>query len=1060
MPENAHEGITIEFRGDSVSFDNTVNAMNHAIRALRKDITGFNKELKFNPNNLDVLKKKFQDYNNAITATNAKLEYLKRDLADCVDENGKVTDEKQWLRMQAEITDTTGELLKLEDAAKKVKLRIDNINAYKMADQFEKVGKTLDNAGKNMENLGRTLMPVSTVAAAGLGGAAKAAMDFESALAGVYKTVDETPTTTYKDIEDWIRTMATELPATAAEIANVAEVAGQLGITADSLQPFVRTMIDLGNATNITATEGAAAVAQFFNIMGYSANDVKDDVDNFGAALTALGNNAATDEESIVYMAKALAAAGHQVGLSTQEVLGLSTTLSSLGLSAERGGSAISTIFRKIETDAKTFSDAGSKRLAAWGELLGMTGEEFRKAWNTDTINTIEKVIIGLGKTEDISKSLYEVLGDVDISNIRQIDTITRLANSEGMLSKYIAMANEEWDKNTALTKEAERRYGTTQSQLQILKNNVTEVGISLGETLLPIINDLIDSAKPLINSLRRFSKENGEAVTGVLAFVSAMSPALLVLGKGAKLIGGLSTAVAKYTKLGIEAEGTTQLLAKVLGGASKFGLAVAVGAAAVGLGALVVAFIRSRDETLKFKKSINSLSSALNDNINQSAEVYRQREYEIDSASYYIEKLESLTASYESLNDKEVEGEGIKQEMVQTVATLNQLLGEEAYAVDEDTGVITFHGEKVDDLAGSYNNLAEAMKRQAWLDANYDAYTDSIKKQSEYMTELEEAAGRYSERLTNIDFRGMKASEEFVNAMIDYLDGKDVTIQDLQRIIESDSDMMNTLKDIGEDSYSAVQGFLKDAERAQRDYNKEVEITSEKVLEAMSFQEMYEAVLNGTPEQMQGILASFDQFTKKLEGNETQLRLMRDALIRTREEFNRKGINTQQYDQAIKKIDEMIGRSNAAARQQNANWVENANTQIREAIRGSDGMMNAINAGFNALGGSGSALWNRFYDEAVGAANRAKWYIDGLRFNDKFINVYENYIPQGTSKGGAAGRYAAVAGSGGYASGGYHITIAPQINVTGTANAAMAKSLSMQMVSILDQELGKRLRK
>ena len=56
-----------------------------------------------------------------------------------------------------------------------------------------------------------------------------ASIGFESAITGVYKTVDGTPQQ-LAAIRDGIKRMSTEIPATTTQIAGVAEAAGQLGI--------------------------------------------------------------------------------------------------------------------------------------------------------------------------------------------------------------------------------------------------------------------------------------------------------------------------------------------------------------------------------------------------------------------------------------------------------------------------------------------------------------------------------------------------------------------------------------------------------------------------------------------------------------------------------------------------------------------------------------------------------------------------------------------------------------------------------------------------------------
>lgn len=1073
------------------SFDHSSREMENGLTALGKEFKELQDDIKEQPENVELLTKAMHNLNQQSLTAAKYIGMLKERMAQMTDKDGKVIEgyQQEYDALSKKVIETEHSLETFGRRHDEIRQKIDMLTSeiYKQNKALEEsskrwdlAGNGLKDAGATIESVGRSMRWLSAGAVTAFGGAAKSAIDFESALTGIYKTVDETPTTSYGMIERDIREMAQVLPSTAAEIATVGEMAGQLGITADSLMPFVKTMIDLGNATNLTATEGAKMIARFFNIMGHDSNWVTQNVERFGSAVTALGNNSATTEEEIAYMATNLAAASKTVGLTDQEVLGLATTLSSLGLSAERGGSALSTIMRKIETDVGTTTEKGNKRLQAWGELIGMTGEEFRKAWNEDTVGTIHEIVKGLNQTEDAGKSLYAVLDDVDISNIRQIDTISRLALGYDRFDQYMALANQAWDENTALTTEANRRYETTESQIKILMNRIREIGITLGETLLPIINNLVKKATPYVDAITRIAKYHGEAILTTLGWTAALSPLITGIGRATKGVGSVALAVAKYSLKASESTGATRNIALALANTGKFGLYGAAGLAVVGLTALVGYMIYSNQESVKFKKSINALSDAFNDNVKASQEAYAAREREIDGNEYYIETIQQLQDELKASIGDEQHYEETKQKLYETVAKLNQAIGEEAYTIDEDSGKIMYHGEVVDDLSASYENLAQKMKHQAWLDANYDAYVDSLKKQSEYMQELEDAANRYSEAMRKLNINGVTASEEVLDAIYDYMTGKITDIDEIAEVIRSDTDLMNAIDAVGSDSFSAAREMVRQAQRAQETYNKEIDITADKVLEAMTYQEMYEAVLHGTPEEMQGILESFNQFGDKMDLNTKQLQTLKDAFIRTRNEFNKKGINTKQYDDAIAKIDEMIGRSNAAHKKQNENWTDNANTQIRESTRASGEMEKVFGLAFDGVERRGKTAWNNNLLTANGAFDGIQKAINGLNFDgteqkasgtvwriqdmfnrlyipDKTMYVYvqEHYSSSGAVHAGASGKF-----SGGFASGGYNVTIAPHITVTGSPNSAMAKALSMQMVGILDQELGKRLRK
>ena len=153
------------------------------------------------------------------------------------------------------------------------------------------VGKALDGVSKHsatISTLGRGFSIAGGLAAAGLGAVTKAAMDWETAWAGVEKTVDGTASE-MDALESSLRSLATSMPATHREIAAVAEAAGQLGIAREDVASFTKTMVQLGETTNLSADTAATSLAQFMNIMGTSAASVG----RLGATLVALGNDGA-----------------------------------------------------------------------------------------------------------------------------------------------------------------------------------------------------------------------------------------------------------------------------------------------------------------------------------------------------------------------------------------------------------------------------------------------------------------------------------------------------------------------------------------------------------------------------------------------------------------------------------------------------------------------------------------------------------------------------------------------------------------------------------------------
>lgn len=401
---------------------------------------------------------------------------------------------------------------------------------------------------QNFQRLGTGMLVAGAGIAAGIGLATKAAIDWESSWAGVAKTVSGSEAQ-LAALEEELREMARTLPASHTEIAAVAEAAGQLGVATDDVAGFTRTMIQLGTATNLTAEEAAVAIAQMANVMGTGANEV----DNLGAALVDLGNNSATTEADILTMAQRIAGAGATIGLTESDVLGFSAALASVGINAEAGGSAISRAMIDIETRVR----AGGSSLQALADVAGMSAEDFRAAYEQDAAQAIATFIAGLGRMQASGEDVFAVLQGLGFTEIRLRDALLRLANSGDLLTRSLDTGATAWDENIALVEEAERRYGTTASQLQIAKNNLNDFAIEMGFVFIPLVAEAADK----LGSFAGFLSDLPGPLLTAVGVTAALSAATLLLG-GAAITAVTKIAAYKAALAQLEAQGGTSAAA------------------------------------------------------------------------------------------------------------------------------------------------------------------------------------------------------------------------------------------------------------------------------------------------------------------------------------------------------------------------------------------------------------------------------------------------------------------------------------------------------------------
>lgn len=436
-------------------------------------------------------------------------------------------------------------------------LKTFNDSSLSAADRFKGLGSTMQSVGRGL-TAGVTV-PLAGVAAA----SAKTAIDFESAFAGVRKTVDASEAD-LKKLETGIRDMAKEMPTAATEIAGVAEAAGQLGVKTPDILDFTKTMVMLGDSTNLSAEEAATSLAKFANVTKMSM----DDIDRLGSTVVALGNNLATTEKDIVSMSLRLGAAGTQIGLSQDQVLSFAGALSSVGIEAEMGGSA----FSKLMIEMQLATEKGGESLEQFANVAGMSGEQFKKAFQEDATTAIMAFLEGLGTAQERGQSAIGILADMGIEEVRLRDTILRAANAHDVFGEALKIGAEGWKENTALVNEANQRYETTKSKLEVLKNNFIDVGISIGEQLLPYIQQFVEWLQGLVQKFQELSPETKDFIVKAGLIAAALGPVLMIVGNLIQFVGSASFAFQGLSGIfggtGAAAAGLAGVIGPVLTGA------------------------------------------------------------------------------------------------------------------------------------------------------------------------------------------------------------------------------------------------------------------------------------------------------------------------------------------------------------------------------------------------------------------------------------------------------------------------------------------------------------
>lgn len=406
-------------------------------------------------------------------------------------------------------------------AAQGAAQREDEARQKALADAVAKAERDKQEA---FDKTGKVLLAGSAAIVTGLGFSAKAAIDWESAWAGVVKTTDATEEQ-LPALEQGLRDLTKVLPASHAEIAAVAEAAGQLGVKAADVVGFTKVMIDLGEATNLTSDEAATSLAQLMNIMQTAPADVS----RLGSTLVALGNNGASTERDIMNLGLRLAGASRIARISEADMLAIANAMSSVGIEAEAGGTAMSQIITKMANTVR----AGGRDLEAFANVAGMTSEQFATAWRERPAVAIDAFTTGLGRMNEAGGDVFGTLTELGFKGERIRDTLLRLAGSGDLLSESLELGAAAWEENNALIEEASKRYETVESRVAIAKNQLNEVGIELGQILLPVLANTADAVADLLGWFAGLPTPVKNAITilgGIAAAAGVAGAAFLML--------------------------------------------------------------------------------------------------------------------------------------------------------------------------------------------------------------------------------------------------------------------------------------------------------------------------------------------------------------------------------------------------------------------------------------------------------------------------------------------------------------------------------------------------
>ena len=371
--------------------------------------------------------------------------------------------------------------------------------------------------------VGATLLPI------------KVAMDFENSMADVRKVVDFDTPQQFQQMQQDLLDMTHRIPMAGKELAAIAASGGQLGIARQDIKGFTETVAKMSVAFDMSADAAGDSMAKLANVYQIPIAQIG----KLGDAINHLSNSSPAKASDIVTAMGRVGGVAKQFGLTELQTASLANAFISLGKPPEVAGTAINGMLTKLQTADKQ----GAKFQAAL-KAMGTSAQELKK----NIAQNGEQALLDFLKQLNKLPKADQMGTLVDLFGLEYADDVAVLAGSIETYQKSInALKNTGKDGKPvfegSMDTEFAARSATTANNWQLFKNQMAHLAISIGSVMLPAVNDLLNSLKPMVEQFIRFSQAHPSLIKNVYLAIAAFAgfkAGSLVVRYGFSLLGSL----------------------------------------------------------------------------------------------------------------------------------------------------------------------------------------------------------------------------------------------------------------------------------------------------------------------------------------------------------------------------------------------------------------------------------------------------------------------------------------------------------------------------------------
>ena len=327
-----------------------------------------------------------------------------------------------------------------------------------------------------------------------------------------------------------------------ADLAKIGTLGAQMNIPTKDLKDFTTAVAEFSTVTEMDVEAATTAFGRFGQMIGGLQESSKGAGDGYkilANQVADLGAKSVATEPEIANMMVSIAAQGKSAGFTQNQILALSSTLSSLAIPKEWARGSLQRIFNSINAAAAE----GGDKMHTYAQAVGVTDAEFQKLWRDDPNKVFQGILQNLaGIGDKVQKA--QAVKDLGFKNVRDVELLSRMSNNVGLYVEQLKEA-EKASKNTSFIDDSMSIITDTMSaKLQQFQNALQNAGAAMNSSFMVPMKTVVTVATMAVNAFAKLPAP-------IQAFVGALTAVGIARVGMVATKAALVSMSATYTQMG-----------------------------------------------------------------------------------------------------------------------------------------------------------------------------------------------------------------------------------------------------------------------------------------------------------------------------------------------------------------------------------------------------------------------------------------------------------------------------------------------------------------------------